>query len=126
VADDHKPKGCFEVVWSYRPNRPVSIDEGVPHSGQFPTEGYFCPQENRQVIREIPRTSVIEVEKYCFTSVIDTRIEAVAVSVAIRPSQIAERFNGLSGSTSDVFKIAKDFRLFHNSAVAYSRERSMQ
>ena len=123
VADDHKPKGRFEIVWSYRSDRPVSIHEGFPHSGQFPTKGDFCPQENRQVISEISRTSVVEVEKHRFTSLIDTRIGAMAVSVTVSPCQIIECFNSHSSTLSDIFKIAKDLRLFHNSAIAHSRER---
>lgn len=118
--------GGFEVIRRDRPDGPIAIDEGVPHGGRPPTEGRLRPQKHRQVVGEVSRTAVVKVEKYGFACVVDPRIEAVTVTMAMRPAQIGEGFNRLCGPRSDVLEIAADLGVFHDAAIAYSGEGPMQ
>lgn len=126
MTNRHKPQRRFEVVRRYRPNCPIPIHEGVPDGNLFPAKGDLSPEEDSEIISEIPWASIIKVEEYGFTSLIDTRIEAVAVSMTICPGQIIGRLDRRCCALGDVLKINENLRILHNSAVTYSRERPMQ
>lgn len=86
----------------------------------------FAPTKTPTGRRRGILTAVVKVEKDRFAGVVDPRIGAVTVTMAISRGQIGEGFDRLCGPRNDVFKVAADVGVFHDAAIVYPGKRPMQ
>src|ERR1700722_4036209 len=97
MPNDDERVQSFKILWRDLPDCPIALDEGVPHGVKLAAERYLCPEKYRQVIGQIARTAVVEIEEGRKARLDDARVEAVAIAVAVSCCQI-EGFDGLNCS----------------------------
>jgi hypothetical protein len=66
MPNDYEDVSGLEIRFGYRADRSISIDERIPDGKQLSAEGNLRPQKDRQVVRQVAGTAVVEVEECRF------------------------------------------------------------